>query len=159
MIKNSLSDVKSFLNQKTIALVGTSQDEKHMSRALMKSLIDNGINIIPVHPEAEMIETRKCYARLEEIEPKPDAVIVMLKSEKFKEIIDQCIDANIKDVWLYGVTGPKSIDEDLQDYCLEHELNLVAGFCPFMFLEKTEFIHRLHTGIWKMVGLYPKKQH
>jgi uncharacterized protein len=157
MIKHSLSEVKSFLNYKSIALVGTSRDAKHMSRSLMTSMIDNGIDVIPVHPEAESIEGRKCYKRLGDIESTPEAVIVMLNKSMFKEIVEQCITAGIKNVWLYGVIGPKSIDEDLQNYCLENGINLIAGYCPFMFLEKTDTFHKFHGFIWKMVGLYPKK--
>ncbi len=157
MIKQSLSEVQEFLELKRIAIVGVSQNPEHLSRSLMKSLTDEGIEVLPVNPNAEMIDDMKCYASVGDIEPLPDAAIVTLKKERFRGVVDQCINAGITNVWLYGVTGPKSIDEDLQNYCLEHNLNLVAGYCPFMFLENAEGIHKFHGFLWKLIGLYPKK--
>jgi len=152
-----MSEVENFLDLKMVAIVGMSRDPKELSRLLVKPLTENGMEIIPVHPEANEIDGMKCFKSVCDISPTPDGALVIVNKDKFKVVVDDCIEAGIKNVWLYGVTGPKSINEDLQRYCLENGINLIAGFCPFMFMDNVETGHKIHSFIWKMIGFYPKK--
>ena len=38
----------------------------------------------------------------------------------------------------------------------EHGIQLITGFCMFMFLPRTAFVHKLHGGVMRIVGAYPR---
>ena len=54
------------------------------------------------------------------------------------------------------MSGPREIDKDILAYLQEQDIRVIAGYCPFMFLENSAFFHRIHGFIWKVIGLYPK---
>jgi hypothetical protein len=33
-------------------------------------------------------------------------------------------------------------------------VNLITGFCMFMFLPKSSFLHKMHGGVMKLIGIY-----
>jgi hypothetical protein len=42
-------------------------------------------------------------------------------------------------------------------FCRKQGMHVVEGHCPFMFLPKTPFFHRVHGFILKLTGGYPGK--
>ncbi|MDP8206146.1 MAG: CoA-binding protein [Candidatus Electryonea clarkiae] len=156
MVKQQLSEIENFLDCSRIAIIGISRDPKSISRSLMRTLVDSGYDVVPVNPAVSDIENIKCYGKVQDIVSQVEFALIMLNKDALMESLQDCVSAGIKNVWIYGVSGPREIDEKILEYCDNEELNLVAGYCPFMFLKNTAWLHRLHGSIWKMVGLYPK---
>jgi len=64
-----LQDVQDCLSRKRLAFVGVSRSEKDFTRTLFREFVRRGYDPIPVHPEAAEIQGRRCYARVQHIDP------------------------------------------------------------------------------------------
>lgn len=151
--KKSLKD---FLAVKRIAVIGMSRNKADYSRLLMNEYTKGGYEIIPVNPLAEEIGEKKSYKSVKDISPKPERVIMLLPADKTEQAMIDCAEAGIKDVWMHnhlmkGVQNTKAIYQ-----AEKNGMNLITGFCPMMFLENGMFLHKLHGGIFKLLGAYPQ---
>ncbi len=157
-----LENVYKFLAQRRIALVGLSQKPKHFSRTLFRELIDRKYNVCPVNPNADQIDGFQCHRSIADVmqvdygEYPVGGAIIMTSPKKYRELTEQCIDAGVKRIWLYGIGGNQKKYADLDEKCRANDIVLIADLCPFMFLPQTALIHRFHGGILKIFGKYPK---
>lgn len=149
-------DITGFLTSGRIAMVGVSREENDFSRDLFRRMEKTGYTMIPVHHEADAIGERPCFRRVQDVDPAPEAALLMLPKERAESALLDCIEAGVKRVWVYGITGPRELDASVLELAAQHDIQLVAGYCPHMFLEDSAFIHKLHGAVWKLVGLYPK---
>lgn len=148
--------IDDFLAVKRIAVIGMSRNAGDYSRMLMKEFSAAGYEIIPVNPAAEEIAGARCFARVENIAPVPARVIIILPPDKAEQAVIDCAEAGVKDIWLHshiaaGVQNSRAIYQ-----AENHGLNLISGFCPMMFLPQARFFHKIHGGILKLMGAYPK---
>ncbi len=136
--------IEDFLNQKRIAFVGVSRDPKDFSRALYAELRGRGYDVVPVNPHADAIEGVACYARVQDIAPRVDAALVMTSAERAEQIARDCAAAQVARVWLYRAAGRGAVTPEAVQVCAENGIQIIPGFCPYMFLPQTQFFHRLH---------------
>jgi hypothetical protein len=156
MAKVTKVKIDEFLSAKRIAVIGPSRNHKEYSRSLFRELLKQGYDAIPVNPNIEELDGRKCFKNIKDISPAPERVLILLPEDKTEQAVLDCADAGIKDIWLHrhvagGVSDTRAI------YRAEEKgLNLITGFCMFMFLPKSSFFHKFHGGIMKLIGIYPK---
>lgn len=144
--------IDEFLAQKRIAFIGVSRNPKDFSRMLFRELRQRGYELIPVHREAPEIEGIAAVPALDQIQPAPDAVLVMTPPQASFAIVNDCARLGIKRVWLYGAVGPGSASPEAVTACERHGIQVVAGECPFMYLKGAGFVHSLHRGIRSLFG-------
>jgi predicted CoA-binding protein len=148
--------IDNFLAAKRIAVIGASRDKTSYGWALFEDLLRHGYDAIPVNPNAETIGERQAFARVGDIHPAPERALILLPEDKTEQAVLDCAEAGIKDVWLHrhvagGVSDTRAI------YRAEEKgVNLITGFCMFMFLPRAGFIHKLHGGVMKLIGIYPR---
>jgi len=152
----SLKDIRSFLSNKRVALVGTSTDHKDFSRVLFREFLQRGYDVIPVNPAASCLEDRHCYAKISDIQPAVEGVLIMTPPAVTEDVVRECVEIGIRDIWLYRAAGQGAVSANAVSYCKEHKVNLIEGHCPMMFFEDAGLVHRLHRGIKKLLGTYPK---
>lgn len=150
------ADIQDFLAQRRIAMVGVSRDSKDFSRMLFRELIKRGYDVIPINPGASEVESRPCFAHVQDIHPTPDAALLMIPSANTPEIVRECAAAGVHRVWMYRASGQGAVDPEAAAFCRENGIRVVEGHCPFMFLPGTSFFHRAHGFIMKVTGAYPK---
>lgn len=156
MAKVTKSRIDEFLSAKRIAVIGPSRNQKEYSRMLFKELLKHGYDAIPVNPNITELEGRKCFQNINDISPVPERALILLSEDKTEQAVIDCADAGIKDIWLHrhvagGVSDTRAI------YRAEEKgLNLITGFCMFMFLPNSNWFHKFHGGIMKLIGIYPK---
>ncbi len=148
--------IDDFLAQKRIAIVGVSREEKHFSRMLFREFVKQGYDVVPVNPAAPSVDGVTCVARLKYVEPRADAALVMTQPKAAERIVEDCVEAGIKRVWLYRATGQGAVSERAIDLCESHSIEVIPGYCPFMFLRNAAFFHRFHGFGMKLFGTYPK---
>ena len=88
------------LKLKTWAIVGLSNNSERAAFGVAKILIENGHQIIPVHPKAETVHGQKGYAKLSDIPGKVDVVDIFVNSELAGEVVNDAIALGAKGVWL-----------------------------------------------------------
>ncbi|HEX7473350.1 MAG TPA: CoA-binding protein [Candidatus Limnocylindrales bacterium] len=150
--------VDDFLALKRLAVVGVSRDPKHFSYVLWQELRQRRYEAIPVNPNTSELDGQRCYARVQDIQPPAEGVLVMTPASVTAQIVQDCVEAGIGHVWMHRGAGggPGAVDPAAVALCREHGIELVAGQCPYMFLPGTPVFHGVHGFFRKLTGAYPK---
>lgn len=123
------SDIYDILRSvKTIALVGASNKEDRPSYKVMKFLLEQGYDVIPVNPgmSGQTLLGQPCYASLKDIPVAVDMVDVFRQSDVALKIAQEAIEINAKVLWLQiGV-----INEDAKNLAEDVGLRVVMDRCP-----------------------------
>ncbi len=152
----NLEDVRYFLAQHRIAMVGVSRNPKDFSRLLFRELSKRGYDLVAVNPATDEMEGRPCFARVQDVHPAPEAVLIMTASSQTASVVQDCVAAGIQLIWMYRAGGQGAIDQRAIRFCHEHGIRLVEGHCPYMFLPKPGIVHRTHGFVLKIIGKYPE---
>lgn len=150
----SLNQIQDFLSKKRIAFIGVSRSEKDYTRNLFKELQLKGYDVVPVNPNTAEIEGLKCYSRIGEINPEPEAALIFTTSVPLQSLMDECQKAGVKNVWVYNGRDKGKAVKPVEDYSKSNGINFISGVCPFMFLKDTAFIHRFHGFFARLAGSY-----
>jgi predicted CoA-binding protein len=92
--------IETILEYKTIAVVGISDDPERPSHNVACFLENQGYNIIPVNPNLQEWEGKKCYHDLRSVPDKVDIVDIFRRSEAVPPIVDEAIAVKAKCVWM-----------------------------------------------------------
>ncbi len=149
------AEIRDFLAQRRIAMIGVSRNPKDFSRQLFRELAKRGYDMLPVNPAARDIEDRRCFTNVKDIEPAPDAALLMTSSSATLQAVRDCAAAGIRSVWMYRAGGQGAVNAEAVAFCHANGIALVEGHCPFMFLPRASFVHRAHGFILKVIGNYP----
>lgn len=147
--------IEEFWAQKRLALAGVSRNEEHFSRRVFEALQERGYQVYPVNPEAGEIEGQPCYARVDQISPAVDGVIIMTPPEATESIVRDCVSAGVPRVWMHRGEGIGAVSEPAVAYAVENGLDVIPGHCPFMFMPDTQFFHKIHGFVLRLQGRYP----
>ena len=151
----TLPEIREFLSQKRIALVGISRNPKDLSRMLFRDLEQRGYEVLPVNPAIAEIDGTKCFARVQDATPPVQAAILMTSPQVSEQIVRDCAAAGIRRVWMHSGGGQGSVSEEAVAFCKTNGIRLVEGYCPFMFLSDEPWIHRAHGFLLQLTGKYP----
>jgi len=155
----SLETIEDFLSQKRIAMVGISREPKDFSLSMFEELCRRGYDVVPVNPRASEVQGRRCFARVQDIQPPVDAALLMTSPEVTNAVVKDCAEAGIHRVWMYRAGGKGAVSPQAIQFCREHDIQVVPGQCPFMFWRDAGTGHRLHGFIRKITGRYPRHAH
>lgn len=153
----ALADVREFLAIRRMALVGVSREPKDFSRMLFREMCKRGYDMVPVNPATGELESRRCFGRVEEIDPPAEGALVMTAPRNTERVVRDCAEAGVRRVWMHRGGGQGAVSKEAADFCRQNGIHLVEGYCPFMFLPKTSFIHRVHGFLTKL--LEREKEH
>ncbi len=148
--------IDEFLEHKRLAVVGVSRNPQDFTRQLFRDLRQRGYDLVPVNPNATEIEGQPCFAHVQDIVPPVEGVLVMTAAQASEEVVRDCAKAGVSRVWLHRGAGIGAVSQNAVDFCQQNGIGVVAGFCPYMFLPETAFIHRLHGFGKKLIGSYPR---
>ena len=152
---STLAVINDFLSKKRLAIVGVSRDPKDFSRALFREFLKQGYDAVPINPRAEEVEGRRCLARIADVSPSVETALLMTPPEVTGTIVAECADAGLKQVWMHRATGQGAVNPEAVALCREKGIEVIEGYCPFMFLPRAAFCHRAHAFLMKLVGSYP----
>ncbi len=153
----SLATIQDFLAQKRIAIAGISRDPASFSAMVFKEFCRRGYDVVPVNPNAAELQGRRSFARIQEIQPPVDAVLLMTSPEVTEILVKDCAEAGIRRIWMHRATGQGSVSAKAIDFCQQQGIDVVPGECPFMFLPNAAAFHRFHGLIRKITGRYPRR--
>jgi len=155
--KSSLNTIQDFLAQKRIAFVGVSRDPRDFSSSLFSEFVKRGYDVVPVNPNASEVMGKRAFQRVQDIQPRVDAALLMTTSAVSEAVVAGCVEAGIRHVWLYRATGDGAVSEKALELCHQHGIKVVPGECPFMFFPHNGF-HGIHGFIRKITGSYPRRE-
>jgi len=119
---------------KTIALVGASRKAHRASYRVMRFLLDNSYQVVPVNPALQGTELmgQMVYANLADIPFTVDMVDVFRDASHLQNIVEQAISLNIKTVW----TQLEVINDQATEYAEKNGLRMVVDKCPAIELPR-----------------------
>jgi len=155
LMATQTDDIRDFLAQRRLALVGISRNPRDFSRAVFHEMCLRGYDMVPVNPTAEEMEGRRCYARMQDIDPPVAGALLMTSPQQTEHIVRDCLEASVRRVWMHRGGGQGAVSHAAVDFCRQNGIRLVEGYCPLMFLSQTAWFHRAHGFVLKLVGRYP----
>lgn len=149
------ADIDDFLACHRIAVVGVSRNEKDFSRYVFRQLAERGYDVVPVNPTATELESRPCFARMQQIAPPAQAALLMTSPQHTEAVVRDCFEAGVRRIWMHRAGGLGAVSEEAVKFCRANDMRLVEGHCPLMFLPHTAFFHRIHGLVLKLTRRYP----
>jgi uncharacterized protein len=151
--------VQGFLTQKKIAVVGVSDKRDTGCNLSYKKFKEAGYKVYAVNPRISSFEGEPCYADLKSIPEKPDAVFILTNPKVTEQVVQQCVDLGIKNVWMHCMMGTKpglaagmtSVSQSAVDMCKANGIEVIPGACPNQFLNP-DGGHKFMRGMWKLFG-------
>jgi len=153
--------VQDFLAQKKVAIVGVSDKRESGCNLAYKNFKENGYQVYAVNPRMTTYDGTACYPDLKSIPEKPDAVFILTSPKTTEQIVQQCVELGIKQVWMHCLMGTKpglgagmtSVSQDAVQMCRENGIAVIPGACPNQFL-KPDFGHALMRVMMRSIGFH-----
>lgn len=151
--------VQDFLSQKKIAVVGVSDKRETGCNMAYQKFKEHGYQVYPINPHISTYDGVTCYPDLKSIPEKPDAVFILANPKVTDEIVQECVDLEIKNIWMHCMMGTKpglaanmtSVSQNAVDTCKANGIAVIPGSCPNQFLDP-DFGHKMMRGMWRMFG-------
>lgn len=151
--------VRDFLAQKKIAVVGVSDKRETGCNAAYQKFKDAGYEVFAVNPRIASFHGDACYPNLASLPSKPDAVFILANPKVTDQIVQQCVDLGVKQVWMHCMMGIKpglaagmtSVSQSAVEMCKANGIAVIPGSCPNQFLNP-DGGHKFMRGLWKLLG-------
>jgi predicted CoA-binding protein len=145
--------ITEFFNHKVIAIAGVSRNPKgEVGNLIYKKFKDEGFNVFPINPNADVIEGDKCYTDLKSLPKKVEAVLIATNPKISVDVVKQCIETGVKVVWFHHSFGNGSFSEEAAKLGEENGLIVIRSGCPMMFIKNADFGHRLIAFFMRTFG-------
>jgi predicted CoA-binding protein len=151
------ADIDDFLALRRFAMVGVSRNPKDFSRTLFRDLCNRGYDVVPVNLFGDEFDGRESFQCLQVVQPEVQGALLMTSPSTTEAIVRDCAEAGVRRVWMYRAGGKGAVSREAIEFCRSNNIRVVEGYCPYMFLPGTEFPHRAHRFVMKLVGRYPSK--
>ncbi len=140
--------IESFINSKSIAVVGFSRSGKKFGNMAGKELISRGYEIYPVHPTATEIDGIICYPNLRSLEGKADALLVSIPAAKVSAVLEEAAQTGLKKIWLQQGSWSREVQQTADRLGLP----TVNKKCILMYAPPVKSIHKFHRTIKSIFG-------
>lgn len=150
--------ITDFLAQKRIAIAGVSRNHSNhpAGNLIYRRLKNSGHEVFPVNPNMPVFEGARCYPDLKSIPGRVDGVVIITRPETTARIVRECADVGVRRVWMHSSTAKgSSVSADAVEFCLEHDITVIAGACPMMFGPNVDFGHTCLRFFLKLSGGLP----
>lgn len=156
-LRSSLNDIEDFLSQKRIAIVGVSRNPASFSAKMFEEFCRRGFDVVPVNPNTPEVLGRRCFARVQEIQPPVSAALLMTAPQVTEGVVRDCAEIGISRIWMYRAGGQGSVSPQAVEFCKSRGIQVIPGECPLMFWRDAGFGHRVHGFFRKIAGHYPAR--
>jgi predicted CoA-binding protein len=150
------ANVATFLAGKRFAVFGVSRQRDQPANAIFRKLRDSGFEVFPVNPNAAGIEGVRCYPGLASIAGPIDGAVVVTPSRAGVEVVRQCAEKGVRQVWFHRSVGEGSVSEDAVRECGALGIACIVGGCPMMYCEPVDPAHRCMRWVLGMCGRVPR---
>lgn len=104
--------IRRMLNPKTIALVGATEREGAVGRAIMENLLlSENRKIFPVNPNRKTVLGVECYPNITNLPEQIDLVIIATPAQTVLEIIEECGKAGVEGITIVSA-GFREVGEE-----------------------------------------------
>ena len=148
--------IATFLQGRRFAVAGVSRQPGQAANAVFRKLRDAGFEAFPINPNATEVEGSRCYRDVGDV-PKPvDGVVIATAPDVATEIVRQCGDHGVRQVWFHRSFGNGSVSEEAVRACHDRGIACIVGGCPLMFCEPVDAGHRCMRWWLQWQGRVPR---
>ncbi|MDA2937360.1 CoA-binding protein [Acidobacteria bacterium AH-259-A15] len=122
-----MKDITKLLDEpeSTIAIVGATDDPSKYGYVVYRDLKRKGFTVYPVNPNRSSVDGDKTFKSLGDIPEQPTIVNVVVPPEVTSNILQQCLDLGLMNVWLQpGAESPGTMS-----FLQQHDFNYLANAC------------------------------
>jgi uncharacterized protein len=150
---------KDFLAHKRIAVVGVSRTQNNAANLIYRKLRSSGYKVFAVNPNTTTLEGDTSYPNLKAVPEKPDGVVIVTKPEVTEQIVQECAELDIKQVWMHNGMHAlgTSVSAEAVTFCHEHGITAIPGGCPMMYFSDADVGHRFMRWLQNLSGSLPKR--
>ena len=134
--------IRDFLRGKRFAVAGVSRHPGQAANAVYHKLQKSGYEVFAVNPNATEVEGVRCYRDLGSIPGHIDGVVVATHPRVSVDLVRQCGERGIAQVWFHRSFGKGSVSGDAVQECKARGIQCIVGGCPLMYCEPIDFGHR-----------------
>ncbi|MDD8017570.1 MAG: CoA-binding protein [Bacteroidota bacterium] len=157
------SVAKEFLSQQRLAVVGISSSKQTVANGVYKKLKNGTRTVYAVGKNTSTFENDTCYPNLASLPSPVDGVFIAVKNDNTEQVVDECIALHIPRVWMHDMSGitkmsgaatPRGSSVSVQavQKCREHNIAVIPGACPMMFLDDADFGHKCFKWFLSITG-------
>ena len=146
--------VTAFLRGKRIAVAGVSRESGQAANAVYRKLRDSGYETFPINPNASEVEGARCYPDLGSVPNPIDGVVVVTHPNMSMELVRQCGEHGIRQIWFHRSFGDGSVSEAAIRECQARGIQCIVGGCPLMYCEPVD-LATLHALVAAPAGTHP----
>jgi uncharacterized protein len=148
-MKSNQNQIKAFLAQKELGIVGASRNPKKFGNEVLRQLLKLEYSLTPVHHEADTIEGLTCVRSISDLPDGIQAVCLITPKDKTDELLKQALAKGINHIWIQQFSeGPET-----HDLIKGSQANIVTGRCMFMYTNPQGF-HKFHEQMAKLFKVY-----
>jgi predicted CoA-binding protein len=97
---NEQQQIENFLDGKRFAVVGASQDRSKYGNKVLRVYQQNGMEAIPVNPNAHEVEGAKAYPNLASIPGEIHGVSIITPPPVTERVVNDAIQKGIQHIWM-----------------------------------------------------------
>ena len=147
--------VSEFLSNRNIAVAGVSRDPAQAANNVYRKLRASGYRVFAINPSTAEVEGDSCYPDLRSIPETVAAVVIATHPNTSLQIVRDCAELEIRQVWFHRSFGQGSISEDAVRECERRGVSCLVGGCPVMYCEPVDFGHRCMRWMLKLKHRIP----
>jgi len=132
--EEDLNLIKNMLECKTWAVVGATDNKEKFGYKIFKVMLEAGLEVYPINRGVDEILGKKCYPSLKDLPKIPDAVDLVVPPRVGEQILRECAELGIKNVWLQ----PGADTQPVIDLAKELGLTVVDHACIMVELRNKE---------------------
>lgn len=125
--------INDFLNPKTIAVIGASENNKKVGGVIIDKLKIFKGNVIPVNPAYKFIFGKKCYSSVENFSKTIDLAIIATPSITIPSILKKCYKKKIKSVIIisagFSEQGNFKLEEKIKKIAKKCQIRILGPNC------------------------------
>ena len=150
--------IDDFLAQQRIAIAGVSLEGegKHGANMIYRRLKEHGYQVFAVNPDPWEPDGGAAYRTLSEIPEGVDAVVIATPPDRAAAVVAECWQMGITKVWIHDGFGEGSVTPAAHEACREAGIDCIAGGCPLMYGQTSDFAHRLGKLVLGATGKLPR---
>jgi predicted CoA-binding protein len=145
-----------FLSLKRIAVAGVSRDARQPANGIYRKLRDTRHEVFPVNPNATEVEGDRSFPDIASIPGGVDGVVIATNPRVSEAIVQQCISAGIRNVWMHRSFGSGSVSTEAVRLCRENGISVIDGACPLMYCEPVDAAHKCFRWLLGAFGRLPR---
>ena len=122
---------RAFLNGKTFAVAGASNDREKYGNLVFRKLVDSGRDVVPLNPKGGAIEGVAAFASIHDLPNAPESLSVVTPPSVTAQVIQDAIQAGVKHIWIQ----PGAVHEDASAQARSAGINVIDdGACVLVVL-------------------------